>query len=245
MGDQEDYEAGVRDGQRGGLFEDFCQGQNIFSSKAYNDGYSYGVDNRYKRANDPKPESSSRSFWGSGNSSESSSDSSDNSNSSSSSPSYSGGGGGGGDYEYSGGGGGGGDSEEFAIGCLRLIGISFLLLSFSGFFGGSKNTTNPQKNCVYQRQNSNLSLEEKVQVLSAYLRNNNQLCGNFNDYRLVIPPRGTDIKGIEIAYVGSSAIYVFHSSDNGNTWGSLPATNPFLRKLIRDYEQSRRQSSSL
>ena len=44
--DDEDYERGVRDGQRGGFFDDLIQGQTE-SGSPYDKGYKYGAEHKY------------------------------------------------------------------------------------------------------------------------------------------------------------------------------------------------------
>ena len=144
--EDEEYEDGVRTGQRGGPLEDFSRG--LFGgSAAYIKGYDYGADHRRDSSgeryhtwsgdgkNDPKSDSgSSWSFFGSGNNSSSSDDKSSEESRSSESSSSSGGSsesysssGSGGGYSGGGGGGGGGSSSGGGCGCLiitALIGLA-------------------------------------------------------------------------------------------------------------------------
>ncbi len=149
-------------------------------------------------------------------------------------------GGGGGSYSgegSSGGGGGGGSGSNGSVGCLGTIaaGILFLFLGIGGLMN-YKPSRQP-KPAVTQ-----MSLEENVKRLSEYLRANNQLSGNFEDYQLVIPPGSTE-KECEVAYIGSSAFYVFHSSDWGKTWNPQPGTNPYLQNLAREWEKNIREKA--
>jgi len=122
MGENKEYEMGVRDGQRGGFLDDLSMSFNVLAmGSAYEKGYNYGVDHRRDSSgeryhtwsndgkNDAKSPSSGGSSWRSRNSSDSSkeavnSGSSDSSSfsSDSSGGEYSGGGGGWGGGYYSG-----------------------------------------------------------------------------------------------------------------------------------------------
>jgi tetratricopeptide (TPR) repeat protein len=92
-----------------------------------------------------------------------------------------------------------------------------------------------------QGTSSNLSLEKNVKRFSDYLQENNQLGGDFKDYKLVMSPAvirdaskiNIGHHNYEIAFVGPHLIYTFHSPDGGLTWAQLPPTDPFLVNLVK------------
>ena len=90
-------------------------------------------------------------------------------------------------------------------------------------------------------------LREGIDRLLQHVKDNNDLAGNFNDYRVIVPPNYT---GNETQYeVGlrrpGSTFYVFHTNDGGQTWSPLPPTNPYLIKMSnREVERARRTAGS-
>ncbi len=252
-----DYEDGVRNGQRGGIGDDFCQGLADTGSD-YDKGYAYGVDNRRDSSgeryhtwsndgkNDPKSESNSESWFGgsssSKSSSSSSSSSSDSDSSISSSSSYNSGGGG-----YSDGGGysspslsKGKPKEDISV--RTFVGtIAAMVLGgtlFYNYFINSNTNLQLEKPAVetVSVYNNNLTLEEKVNNFTDSLKKNHELVGNFNDYVMFSARKvqNTD-SDYELAFFSQNAFYTYHSSDNGKTWAPLPPTDPFFQKLNNDY----------
>ena len=258
MGDNEEYELGVRNGQRGGFLDDFSQSL-VNTGSAYDKGYEYGIDHRrdssgeryhtwdnqgkndLKETNTSSPDIFSSWFGGSGkNSSESKTESSGGGGSWTGGSG--GGGGGGGGYSGGGGSGGGGiEGGKGCLGCLGIIGIGILCLALGrGMLNETKNLKNKERTTVQ------ISLEENVRRLSQYLKNTNELEGNFDDYQF-IPPRkfGNSESEYELGFVGPRCFYVFHSSDNGRTWAPQPPLDPYFIKLAQDYEEDIRKKWEL
>ena len=154
--------------------------------------------------------------------------------------------------DWSSGGSGGGSSINTGIGGLvGLVGAIIIggAICFN-IFGEKSNPIPPQPKpqvsySAQQGTDTNLSLEENIVKLSRYLKDNNQLSGNFNDYRLVKTPttirdaNKTNLgnQDYEIAFVSPSSFYVFHSSNGGVTWEPMPPRDPFLLRFYEEYSR--------
>ncbi len=181
MGADEDYEQGVRDGQRGGAMDDFCKGL-ASSGSAYDKGYDYGADHRYNSSgeryhtysndgsNDPKPDTSSDSngSWFGFGSKNDKSESSEPESSTSSNGSYSGGGGG-----YSSGSGGGRSSTDIGIGGLvGILGAIVIggMICWNIFGNSNKSNVSQQKSQhpITKEEYQRMSPEEKSRRTRQY-----------------------------------------------------------------------------
>ena len=220
------------------------------SWKSQADANQRSRDNCESNARDSDRESSrgdsgksSSSDWFSFGSSDNKS--SDRSPEPESTPSSSGGySGGGGDWSGSSGG-GSRSSTNKGSGCLLGI-LGAIVIGGLIYLGGKDGKMSASDN-PYKKSERKITclegLEENVNKLGVYLKENNKLEGKFEDYKLVMPPHGFSVwtsrravllmKDGEIAFYNPKldSVYVFESSDWGATWKSDPPIDPPFFKL--------------
>jgi hypothetical protein len=237
MGNDEEYERGVHDGQNAGAMDQFCNGLGRgFGNPAYDKGFDYGVDHKPSDSG-----SSSSSWWGNSSENKDSGNSRDESQASNSEPETSSSSSSGGGYYSSGdsggySGGGGRSANTESGGLVGILGGLLILGAVcwgaSHLFTGSK--IEPRQEVRIEQQENfdgNVSAAVKVARLLRYLDKHNPLKENLNDYQMIVPPGFVKHKELEIAFSKEHAFYVFHSSDNGRTWALQQPTDPYIIKV--------------
>jgi len=168
MGDQEEYELGVRNGQKADLMDQFCNSfARGFGNPACDKGFDYGVTHKPSSSGSDSGSGSGSSgggsFWGSSSDSNSDDDSDSDSGSGSSSDSD---GDSGSSSSYSGGGGGGGGSSDGASGCLGCL--VMIVLAGAALFGWNHFNGNTKQNSVksdnYRQMSPEMTPEERLKI---------------------------------------------------------------------------------